>query len=177
MIAERVDHAERHVGQRAHGQRDLLVAQPGDQSGILHGPHPVVDALHPEQVERLAHVVRAALLARVGHQPQTFGRRQLVYLGEQRRRVADLGRVESDADELVPERQTGPQHRVGGVRAQVAQEARDRGGGDPVVPAPSASAAVSPPKSSPSGTPLARCVCGSKKISARRTPAAAARAR
>ncbi len=43
--------------------------------------------------------------------------------------------------------------------------------------APSASAAVSPPNTSSSGTPWARCVCGSKKISARRTPAAAARAR
>ena len=94
----------------------------------------MVDALHPEQVERLAHVVRAALLARVGHQPKTFGRRQLVHPGEQRRRVADLGGVEPDADELVPERRTGPQHRVGGVRAQVAQEARDQVGGDLVVP-------------------------------------------
>jgi hypothetical protein len=43
--------------------------------------------------------------------------------------------------------------------------------------APSASAALSPPNTSSSGTPLAMCVCGSTKISARRTPAAAARLR
>jgi hypothetical protein len=117
VVAERVDHAQRHVGQRADGQRDLLVAQPGDQFGILHGPDPVVHPFHVEQVKRLTHVIRAALLPGVGHQPQPFGRRQLVDLREQRGRVADLGGVEPDADERVPERQTGPQHRVGGVRA------------------------------------------------------------
>src|SRR5581483_11298012 len=46
----------------------------------------------------------------------------------------DLGRVEPDADEVLPERQAGAQHRVGRVRAQVAQEAQDQVGGDAVVP-------------------------------------------
>ena len=94
----------------------------------------MIDPLHAQVVERLAHVVRAAFLAGVGHQPQPFGRRQPVDLGEQSGRVADLRGVEPDTDEPVPERQAGTEHRVGGVRAQVAQEAQNQVGGDPVIP-------------------------------------------
>ncbi len=110
-----VHHAQRHVGQRAHGQRDLPVPQLGDQPGVLHGPHAVVDALDVQQVERLVHGVRAALLPRVRDQPQALGRGLLVHLGEQRGRVADLGGIEPDADELVPERQRGAERLAGGV--------------------------------------------------------------
>src|SRR6266567_7800465 len=40
VVAERADHPQRHVGQRADGQRDLLVAQPGDEVRVLHRPDP-----------------------------------------------------------------------------------------------------------------------------------------
>src|ERR1017187_5467321 len=136
VLTERGDHAERHVPQRAHGQRDLLVAQPGHQLGVFHGPHPVVDALHVELVKRAAHVVRTALLARVRDQSEPFGRRYLIHPGEQGRRVTELGRVEPDADEAVAERKRGPQHRVGGLGPQVAQEAQDQVGGDAVLLGP-----------------------------------------
>ncbi len=115
MVAEGVHHAQGHVGQRAHGQRDLPVPQLGDQPRVLHGPYAVVDALDVQQVERLVHGVRAALLPRVRDQPQALGRGLPVHLGEQRGRVADLGGIEPDADELVPERQGGAERLAGGV--------------------------------------------------------------
>ena len=89
----------------------------------------MVDPLGPQHVERLGHVVRRSLFGRVGDQPQAFGRRAPVHVLEQRRRVADLGRVEPDADELVAERQRGPQGVAGRVRAEVAQETQDQVGG------------------------------------------------
>jgi hypothetical protein len=73
----------------------------------------VVDALDVQQVERLVHGVRAALLPRVRDQPQALGCGLLVHLGEQRGRVANLGGIESDADELVSERQRRTE-RLGG---------------------------------------------------------------
>ena len=93
----------------------------------------MVDALHAEQVEGLAHEIRAALLPGVGDQPEAFGRGPLVHLREQRGRIADLGGVEPDADELVPEHQRRAE-RVGGFfRAVVPQEAEDQVGRDPVI--------------------------------------------
>jgi hypothetical protein len=128
VLAEGVHHPQRHVGQRAHGQRGLPVPQFGDQAGVLHRPHAVVDALDVQQVERLVHGVRAALLAGVGDQPQAFGRGLLVHLREQGGRVADLGGVEPDADELVPERQRRAERLGGRFGTEVAQEAQDQGG-------------------------------------------------
>ena len=133
MVAERVHHTQRHVGQRAHGQRGLPVAQFGDQRGVLHRPHAVVDALDLEQIQRLAHGVRAALLAGVRDQPQALGGGHLVRAGEQRGRVAHLGGVEPDADELVTERQRRAERLGGRVGTVVAQEAQDQVRGDPAI--------------------------------------------
>ena len=137
----------------------------------------MVNAFHTEQVNRLAHVVRSALLARVGRQPQSFGRRQLVHLGEQRGRVADLGGVEPDADELVPERQTGSQHRVGHVRAQVTQEARDQVGGDRMVPGAVGQRGRQSAEHLLERHPVGQVRLRVEKDLCRRTQAAAARAR
>jgi hypothetical protein len=92
----------------------------------------VVDPLDVQQVQRLEHGVRVALLPRVGDEPQAFGRGLRVHLREQRGRVADLGGVEPDADELVPERQRRAEGLGGRVGTQVPQEAHDQVGGDPV---------------------------------------------
>jgi hypothetical protein len=115
MLVKGVDHAQRDVGQRAHGQRGLPVPQLRDQPRVLHRPYAVVDALDVQQVQGLVHGVWAALLPGVRDQPQAFGRGLLVHLGEQRGRVADLGGIEPDADELVPERQGGAERLAGGV--------------------------------------------------------------
>jgi hypothetical protein len=82
VVAERVHHAQRHVGQRADGQRGLPVPQLGDQPGVLHGPHAVVDPLDVQQVERLVHGVGAAFLPGVRDQSQALGRGLLVHLRE-----------------------------------------------------------------------------------------------
>jgi hypothetical protein len=128
MLAEGVHDPQRHVGQRAHGQRSLPVPQFGDQAWILHRPHAVIDALDVQQVESLVHGVRTALLAGVGDQPQAFGGSLLVHLREQRGRVADLGGVEPDADELATERQRRAERLGGFLGAKVAQETQDQGG-------------------------------------------------
>ncbi len=132
MVSQSVHHAQGHVGQRAHGQRGTAVAHLNDQLGILQGAHAVVDALDTEQLDGLPDVVRAALLPRVRDQPQAFGRGVGVDIGEQGGRVADLGGVQADADELLTEGQRRAQRIGGGFGPAVAQEAQDQGGGDPV---------------------------------------------
>jgi hypothetical protein len=88
----------------------------------------MIDAGHPEQVDRLPDVLGRTLLPRVrdARQSQPAGGGEDP--GEVARRVADLGRVQPDAKELV--RVLGQffqrPRRVGGTA--VAQEARDQPG-------------------------------------------------
>jgi hypothetical protein len=90
----------------------------------------VVDALDAEQVERLPDVVGSGLLARMGDAVEPLGCRHRVHLLEERWRVADLGRVERDADELVAERQGGAEGLLGSIRPEVTQERQQDVGGD-----------------------------------------------
>ncbi|GAA4854623.1 hypothetical protein GCM10023201_55750 [Actinomycetospora corticicola] len=85
----------------------------------------MVDPLDPEQVERLPHVRGGALLPRVGHQPQPLGAGPGVDLGEQRRRIPDLGRVQPDPQQGRPARDQRVEHRHRLLDRPVAQEARD----------------------------------------------------
>ena len=97
--------------------------------------------------------------------------------GEVGRRVADLGRVEPDAEELAGVRGQSLK-RLGGVgRAEVAQEARDQPDVRAAAAALRSAAVRRPPMTSVSGTPRDRCICGSKNISTRVTPSARARSR
>ena len=94
----------------------------------------MVDPLDPQHVERLGHVLRPALLAGVRHPVQPLRGGQPVRAGEQPRRPADLGGVEAHADEVLAERQRLAQQVLGGLAAEVAQEAHDQVGGEVRVP-------------------------------------------
>ena len=69
-------------GQRVSGTRSR--DQPLDQRRVLHAAQPVVDALDPEDVERLGDVLGRALLAGVRDLPQPERRGGLVHLAELR---------------------------------------------------------------------------------------------
>jgi hypothetical protein len=95
----------------------------------------VVDPLRVQQVEGLLHVLGRPLLTGVRDQVQAVRGGPGVDVGEQARRIADLGRVQPDADEPVAERQCPVQRGHGRVRTEVTQEAQDevRGDGGPRV--------------------------------------------
>ncbi|MNI33084.1 hypothetical protein D3C73_870120 [compost metagenome] len=89
----------------------------------------MVHAVDVQQVQRLADVFGRAFLAGVGAQlqPQVAGGGEdALELG---RRMADLGRIQPDADEVAPIRLGGFQRGEGFVFRQVAQEAEDQAGG------------------------------------------------
>jgi hypothetical protein len=87
----------------------------------------------PEEVERLPDVVRPGFLPGVRDAAQSFGRRGAEDVAEERGRVADLGGVQADADEVLPVAQRRPQrlHRL--PRSPVPQEAQDQVRGDLVL--------------------------------------------
>ena len=178
--ARSVDAAQRHVRQRAHRQRHLLVAQPRHQRRVLQAADAVVDPLDAEQVERLADVGRRPLLARVRDPVQPL-------VGAPRRRRAanssggwpTSARVEPDADEQVAARAAAA---AAAPRASSASRSRRKQGisrdGDAVPLARAVASAAAQPVDDHLQRHAARpvCACGSKKISACRTPCAAARA-
>ena len=93
----------------------------------------MVDPLRVQQVEGLLHVLGRPLLTGVRDQVQAVRGGPGVDVGEQARRIADLGRVQPDADELVTEPERFCEGVVGRIGAQVAQEAQDQVGGDAVL--------------------------------------------
>ncbi len=86
----------------------------------------MVHAVDVQQVQRLADVFGRAFLARVGAQLQAQFARGGEDALELRRRVADLGGIQSDADEVMQIGLGGPQRGEGFVFAEVAQEAEDQ---------------------------------------------------
>jgi hypothetical protein len=137
----------------------------------------VVDALGAERIERLSHVVGPGLLAGVGDSVQSLGRRGGEYITERFWGVADLGGVQADADEVLPVGERRPQglHRL--RRSPVPQEAHDQVRGDPVRRLPFGQRLRQPREHRLRRHPRDTCCWASAKISARRTPALAARAR
>ena len=172
MRRDRRDAAQPDVGQRAHGQRGArrppagAAARDPPRCGCRGPPAPPRARRSPAQT-----LFGRPFLAGVRDpvQPEPAGG---VEDGREiARRVADLGRVEPDGEQLIRvpgERVQGP-GRVSG--AAVAQEARRSAppAGPPLAALRSA-AARSPPMTSASGTPRDRCICGSKKISGPRHP-------
>ena len=101
VVRQPVDAAQRHVRQRADGQRHLLLAQPGHQRRVLQAADAVVDPLDAEPVERRPDVGGRPLLPRVRHPVQPLVGGQGEGPLEQLRRVADLGAVQADPDDEV----------------------------------------------------------------------------
>ncbi len=125
VLRDRGDAAEPDVGQRADRQRRPVGREPPQQRRVLDAADAVVDPLHPEQVDRLPDVVRRAFLPGVRDGVQAEPPGGVEDRGEVARRVADLGRVEPDGEELAG---VGGQliQRLGRVvGTSVAQEARD----------------------------------------------------
>ncbi len=56
---------ELHIGERAHGERDLLRRQPRHEAVVLQAPHAVIDAPRLKDIQRLPDVLGRALLAGV----------------------------------------------------------------------------------------------------------------
>ncbi|AJW78237.1 hypothetical protein VO01_03050 [Clavibacter michiganensis subsp. insidiosus] len=133
MLVERLVHAEAHGRERADGEGDPVGDEPVDERGILEAAHPVVHPFHAQQIERLVDVGRRPLLARVRDrvQAELTGAREDV--DEQRRRVADLGGVEPDGEQLVGATGDGLEGRHRLLHRPVAEEAEDQAARDAVA--------------------------------------------
>ena len=66
MVPEIIDDPQPQIGQRTHGQRDLVAGQPPHQCLILQRTIAVIDAGDAEHVERFPDVARRALPRRHG---------------------------------------------------------------------------------------------------------------
>lgn len=93
----------------------------------------MIDPLDVQQVQRFTHVVGPALLARMRHPVQPLRSSALVGVDEQRRRVADLGGVQPDPDEVLPQRQRVGQHLRSHLPAVLALEGQDQVAGEAVA--------------------------------------------
>ena len=122
--------AEALVGQRTDGERDTRLRQPRDQRRIVHRPDAMIDPLGAEQVERLGDVGGRPLLAGMGDTAQAEPVRLGEDIGEQGWRIADLRRIEADADQAVKPGTGGGQGAGGRFDRLVAQEAEDQPAGD-----------------------------------------------
>ena len=83
-----IEHAQFGVGQRADGQRDLLVDDALHQAFVFNRAYAVVDTLDFQQVEGFPDVLRRAFFAGVGHGQKTFVAGTVKHALELARRVA-----------------------------------------------------------------------------------------
>ena len=72
-----------------------------DQSRIVQTAVAVVDALDMQIIDSTRHVIGWTFLAGMGDEPETLTSRAFENAFELGRRVAALGRIEPDADNLV----------------------------------------------------------------------------
>ncbi len=130
MLAHVIEHAELGIGQRADGQRDLLVDDALHQALVFDGAHTVVDALDLQQIEGFPDVLGRAFLAGVGYGQEAFAAGAVENPTELARRVTFLGTVQADRDEGVAKRQGLVEGLLGFFFAEVAQEAEDQSAAD-----------------------------------------------
>ena len=130
MACQIIDHAQPQVGQRAHGQRDLLVREPAHQHLVLERAVAVIDAPDAEQVERFPDVARRPLLAGMRAKKEALVAGAGEHALELARRVPGFGRIETDADDSVLERQRAIERPLGIRLLEMAQEAHDQPGVD-----------------------------------------------
>src|SRR5882757_4693694 len=90
-----VEDLQLDVRQRAHRQRYALLPEPCYQFRILFTADAMIDALDPQDIERLVNVRRRPLLAGMRHGEQALAPCSLEHGGEFRRRVTALGRIEA----------------------------------------------------------------------------------
>ena len=126
MVCHALEDLQFDVGQGTDGQRHALPRQAVEELHIFVAAHAVIDAPHLQDVQGFADIGRRSLFARVRHGRQALAQRPREHLGEFRRGVAGLRRIQSDGGEQVFVRQDGLQgvHRIRG--AQVPQEAGDQ---------------------------------------------------
>src|SRR5260370_22696389 len=124
------DAAQPQIGQWADRERDLLAGDPRRELGILERPVAVIDALDPQQIERLADIVGRPLFPRmrdrVQAKPAGTGEDAL----ELRRWMAVLRRVEADADDAVAPRQCLIERSLRTRLIKMSQEAQDQRRGE-----------------------------------------------
>ena len=132
MRSQRVDHLELEVGQRTQRQRDAAVGQRGHERRVVDAGVAVVQPVDPKQVQRLAHIGRRPLLARVGHHLEAQGPAAAEELGELGRRVADLGTAQAEAQQAAVPGLERVQHRQAFLLAAVPLHHRDEPAGDAV---------------------------------------------
>ncbi len=130
MMGEIIDHAQPQIGERAHGQRHLLVREPAHQDLILERAVAVIDAPDAEQVERFPDVARRPLLAGMRAKKEALVAGAGEHALELARRVPGFGRIETDADDPVLERQRAIERPFGIRLLEMAQEAHDQPGVD-----------------------------------------------
>ena len=86
----------------------------------------MIDALDVQHIQRLKHIIRRSLFARMGHQVQTEFGGPRVHALEQFGRITHLGRIQPHAQQLARARCGSFHQRFGGFNRQIAQEAHDQ---------------------------------------------------
>ena len=103
VLGHVVEHAELGVGQRAHGQRDLLVDDALHQTLVFDGAHAMVDALDFQQVEGFPDVLGWAFFTGVSHGQEALVTGTVEHALELARRVAHFRAVQAHGHERVTE--------------------------------------------------------------------------
>ncbi len=132
MLAEIADYFQLEIRLGTDGQWDLLLDQTAHQVGVLKSPDAVIDPLGPECVQRTPDILGRALLAGMGDRPQPHRSGPGKDPGEVLRRMADLGGVEPDGDDLIEVGLGHGQSREGALLGQMAKEAENEIGVDAV---------------------------------------------
>ena len=88
VLRHMIEHAQLGVGQRAYGQRDLLVDDALHQAFVFNGAHTMIDTLDLEQVQGLPDVLRRAFFTGVGNGQEAFITGTVEYAHKLARRVA-----------------------------------------------------------------------------------------
>src|SRR3546814_14991040 len=112
MAGEVAHDAELEVRERADGERHALGREARDERGVLEAAVAMVDAVDLEQVERLMHIFGRPLLAGVRDDPEPDGAGAREDALEFRWRMADFGRVETDAVDAIQPGQRGDRKSV-----------------------------------------------------------------
>ncbi len=101
------------------------------QRRILHRPVAVVDAIDTQHIDSFPDVLRRTLLSGMSDEKEAGIPGAPEHATEFARRMADLRRIEADADEFVPVGQRGIERSLGIRLAEMAEETQDQSRLDP----------------------------------------------
>src|SRR5678815_2437275 len=126
MLMKVAYRSQAKVREGTHCQRHLRLPQALDECVVLERSVAMIEPLHPQQIERLAHVLRRTFLSSMRHEAQSACTRGGEYPRELGGGMTHLGRIESHAGQVF-EPGLRVVERFQRIRlGQIAQEAQDQ---------------------------------------------------